>query len=449
MSVKSFLQALFGRRKYSLGYFVDNLPVEDAPLPAEVVLYPPREGAAGEPAVKAGDKVTPGQEIWPGTDAFGGGVAAPVGGEVGSVEPRMAPWGRPVPAVVIKSDGQTPKESKDDGYLNRSADELWERIRKLGVVSLGRPAEPVTRLMGPVKLAEGEADRLFRPVQYVIITAVDQEPMLGVNQQLLRDRGEDLAEGLNLVKKLTDGAALHLAVPVSLHYLASQAVSQAGAQVADVKPVYPRGFPHLLVKDILGVEVPVGRPVRDLGVAVLNVETVLAILGAVRYGLPVTDKVVTVQEQGKAPKNLKVKIGTPVKDILSANCLDVSEGDKLVLGGPLRGWAQVDSEVAVTAEVSGVFVQKGAGVVEAYHDYHCVNCGLCVDACPVGLQPNLLSRCGEFGFVERAEEMDVAGCIECGLCGYVCSAGRPVMQYIQISKAEILKKKKQAEEEAA
>ena len=126
----------------------------------------------------------------------------------------------------------------------------------------------------------------------------------------------------------------------------------------------------------------------------------------------------------------------------------MSEGDKLILGGPLQGWAQVDDDVAVTAEVGGVIVQKGAAV-EWYEDYACVNCGACVDICPVGLQPNLLGRCGEFEFLDRAEEMDIAGCIECGLCGYVCSAGRPVMQYIQVAKVEIDKKKKQAEEEAA
>lgn len=448
MSAKSFLQALFGRRKYSLGYFVDNLPIGDVPLPSEVVLYPPREGEAGGPAVKAGDKVAAGQAIWPGSDAFGGGVHTPAGGEVVSVEPRMAPWGRPVLAVVIKSDGQTPKESKDDGYVNRKPEELWERVKKLGVVTLGLPAVPPAKLMGPVKLAAGDADKLFPPVKYVIVTALDQEPLLGVNQQLLRDRGEDIAEGLSLVKKLTDGAAIHIAVPVSLHYLASQVVSQAGAQIADVKPEYPRGIPHLLIKDILGVEVPIGKPARDLGVAVINVETVLAILGVVRYGLPVTEKVVTVLQQGGTPKNLKVKIGTPVREVLSAGGINMYEGDKLILGGPLMGWAQASDDVAVTAEVGGVIVQKGAAV-EWYEDYACVNCGACVDACPVGLQPNLLGRCGEFEFLERAEEMDIAGCIECGLCGYVCSAGRPVMQYIQVAKVEIDKKKKQAEEEAA
>ena len=64
----------------------------------------------------------------------------------------------------------------------------------------------------------------------------------------------------------------------------------------------------------------------------------------------------------------------------------------------------------------------------------CVRCGACVDACPMGLEPYLLSTYGRLRMWDDARDADVADCIECGSCSWTCPSSRPLLDYIRIAK---------------
>jgi electron transport complex protein RnfC len=65
----------------------------------------------------------------------------------------------------------------------------------------------------------------------------------------------------------------------------------------------------------------------------------------------------------------------------------------------------------------------------------CVNCGRCIDICPVDLQVQLIGRYAEFELFEPTAELGIDQCFECGLCAAVCTARRPLLQYIRLAKA--------------
>ena len=50
----------------------------------------------------------------------------------------------------------------------------------------------------------------------------------------------------------------------------------------------------------------------------------------------------------------------------------------------------------------------------------CINCGQCIDACPVALQPDQLLKLSNAQAWAAAETLDLQRCIECGLCDRVC-----------------------------
>ena len=50
----------------------------------------------------------------------------------------------------------------------------------------------------------------------------------------------------------------------------------------------------------------------------------------------------------------------------------------------------------------------------------CINCGQCIDACPVALQPDQLVKLSNAQEWAAAEALDLQRCIECGLCDRVC-----------------------------
>ncbi|MCH5325872.1 MAG: 4Fe-4S dicluster domain-containing protein, partial [Duncaniella sp.] len=64
--------------------------------------------------------------------------------------------------------------------------------------------------------------------------------------------------------------------------------------------------------------------------------------------------------------------------------------------------------------------------------------GKCVDVCPMGLEPFLVSTLSRLKDFEAAEEEKIANCIECGSCSYICPASRPLVDYIRVGKAKVM-----------
>lgn len=64
----------------------------------------------------------------------------------------------------------------------------------------------------------------------------------------------------------------------------------------------------------------------------------------------------------------------------------------------------------------------------------CIRCGACVDACPMGLEPYLLSTYGRLRMWADAKAADVVDCLECGACSYSCPSSRPLLDYIRLAK---------------
>lgn len=50
----------------------------------------------------------------------------------------------------------------------------------------------------------------------------------------------------------------------------------------------------------------------------------------------------------------------------------------------------------------------------------CINCGRCIDACPVALQPDQLLKVSNAADWIKADALQLQQCIECGLCDRVC-----------------------------
>jgi electron transport complex protein RnfC len=176
-----------------------------------------------------------------------------------------------------------------------------------------------------------------------------------------------------------------------------------------------------------------GLPVY-VGVIVHNVGSIFAIYQAIQHNTPLTERVVTVT--GKKLENASnywVKIGTPIKDLVS-EVGGLPDGTrKIVNGGPMMGKAIKNLDVPVTKGTSGILVipEEEASRGEPRS---CIRCGDCVTVCPMGLEPHLLMDLSEKELFERAFSEDITTCIECGSCSYVCPSHRPLLDYIRFGK---------------
>ncbi|MGL6100831.1 MAG: 4Fe-4S dicluster domain-containing protein, partial [Fusobacteriaceae bacterium] len=177
----------------------------------------------------------------------------------------------------------------------------------------------------------------------------------------------------------------------------------------------------------------------NVGVVVQNTGTAAAVYDAVVHGKPLIEKIVTVSGGAvKKPKNLLVPIGTQISNLLDYCETERDIIDKLIVGGPMMGMAQYTIDVPVIKGTSGVLALTKSET-NPYKPKPCVNCGKCVDVCPMNLVPALYVRLGASSMWQEMKESNVMDCIECGCCAYICPANRPLTECIKLGKASLRK----------
>ena len=182
----------------------------------------------------------------------------------------------------------------------------------------------------------------------------------------------------------------------------------------------------------------------DVGCVVENVATAYAVWDAVVNGRPLTARAITVTGDAvNTPTNWFAPVGTSFADLVAASGGARDNLAKLIAGGPMMGFALPSLEVAMSKTSSGLLLFPRE-CVRPYRSMACINCGRCVEACPLGLMPNELSQAAEADDIDEAENRHVMDCFECGACAYVCPARRPLVQHMRRAKAVITQRRRAA-----
>jgi electron transport complex protein RnfC len=282
-------------------------------------------------------------------------------------------------------------------------------------------------------------------VETLIINIAECEPYLTGDSQLTVEKTKEVILGIDLVAKCVSAKQVIIAIeenkPHAVNAL-QQATSGTPYAVKILTSRYPQGGEKQLVKTILRKEVPRGKLPFDVGTNIQNVSTVYAIYEAVYLSKPLYERVVTVTGSILAdPKNALCRIGTPIKDLI-ALCGPLSEEPaKIIIGGPMMGFAQFTDTVPVIKATTGIIV-LGKKEAQAKEEDYCIRCGACIRECPLGLMPCLINMAVEKGFWEQAQEYGVLDCMECGLCSYVCPGSRRIVQSIRKAKLELARRKR-------
>lgn len=418
-----------------------SLPIEDAPIPPRVFIPLSQHiGAPAEPIVKSGDHVKIGDKIAEARGFVSANIHASVSGIVRAIQPYPHASGRLAPAIEIETSGEDQtfvptKDRKDALALPPQA--LIPFIREAGIVGMGGATFPTH-----VKLSPPED----KPIHSLIINGVECEPYLTADHRLMLERTSEVIEGIAYIRYILNASFSYVAIeankPDAIRRM-KEFINDPDIHVITLPKRYPQGAEKQLIKTILGKEVPAGGGLpMDVGAVVQNVGTTFAIYEAIRWGKPLIERITTVTGHGVAsPKNLRVRIGTPVSDIITYCGGWREPPGKLILGGPMMGINQYDDRVPITKGTSGILLMPREEV-GGYHPHACVRCGRCVTVCPMGLLPNFLGVFSEHGRFADAERLHLLDCIECGSCTYICPAKRPLVQMIRYAKGEVLRRRK-------
>lgn len=413
--------------------------VVEIPLPSEVVIpLHQHTGAPCDSLVKVGDKVLVGQKIGD-TKAFvSAPVHASVAGEVKAVEPRPYFTGTQVMSVVIAvSEKQEMAQfPKGTSVEEATPEDIRKAVREAGIVGMGGAAFPTSVKLSPPP---------DKPIDSVIINGGECEPFLTCDHRNMLEQVDALIKGARLLVKAVGASAVYFGVennkPDAIQLLTEKVSCEEGMEVTPLECKYPQGAEKQLIKAVLNREVPPGKLPMEVGALVQNVGTAIAVYEAVTSGKPLFERVLTVSGPSAAePKNVRVKVGTLASHILE-QCGGIEGAAKVILGGPMTGWAQSSLDVPVVKGTSGILALP-AEMVEEEGWLPCVKCGKCVDHCPMFLYPNFIGTFAEAGRYDQAEAWGALDCFECGVCAYVCPAKRPLVQFVRFAKADIMARRR-------
>lgn len=421
----------------------EHKAIEIAPVPKEVVIPLIQHiGAPCHSVVNVGDDVKVGQMIGESKGFVSAPIHSSVSGKVKKIEIRQSPSGARVKCIIIETDGlQTIDESvKPKGTLEQlSPEEIKEIIKECGLTGMGGAGFPVHVKLSPPQ---------DKPIDIVIVNGAECEPFLTSDHRVMLEMPEKVVTGTKAIMKVLGVEKGVIGVeknkPDAIASMKKAVENEPNITVAELETKYPQGGEKSLIYAVTNREVPSGGLPMDIGVVVQNISTVTAICIAIETGMPVVERVVTVTGSAvKEPKNLIVKMGTSFKDVIDFCGGYSEEAGKLLNGGPMMGIAQFTDEVPVIKGTSGILVlnRKDAEISEASN---CIRCGKCVDICPSGLQPLMISKNSLLGRYEEAENYFAMDCIECGSCSFICPSKRPLVDAIRIAKKEILAKRKRS-----
>ncbi|WP_312811325.1 electron transport complex subunit RsxC [Sedimentibacter sp.] len=418
-----------------------NVPIENAVDPKIVVIPMSQHiGAPCDPLVAVGDTVKVGQKIGESKAFMSVPVHSSVSGTVKKIEPHYVPGGAKVNCIVIESDGNfevhesvQPKGNVED----LTKEQILAIIKEAGMAGMGGATFPTHVKLSPPP---------DKPIDVLLVNGAECEPYLTADHRTMLEQPELILIGIKAIMKALGVSKAYIGIeknkPDAIEVMKEAVANAEGIEVAPLEVKYPQGDEKRLIQAITGRVVPSGGLPMEVGCVVDNAGTVATIGNAIKTGMPLIQRVVTVAGSAvNNPKNLYVRIGTSFKDVIEQCGGYKEEPGKIINGGPMMGIAQFSDEVPVIKGTSGILVfnKKEANLPESQN---CIMCGRCSDICPVYLQPYRISRYSILRDFDSADEFHAADCIECGGCSYICPAKRPLKETISVAKKEILARRK-------
>ncbi|MCC5889949.1 MAG: electron transport complex subunit RsxC [Alkalibacterium sp.] len=416
-----------------------KLPIVDASVP-KIMVFPVAMhiGAPAKPVVEIGDQVKAGQIIAEEGGFVSAHVYSSVSGEVIGLEKRPTVGGE-ADSIIIKNDYQYTKADPivEPGHSHEmSKDDILSTVRKAGIVGMGGATFPTA-----VKLSPPPG----MTIDTLIINGAECEPYSTSDHRVMVEHADEIIDGINLSRKLFPQLKkIYIGIednkPDAIKKMKEAAAEFDDISVRPLKSMYPQGSEKTLIQNLAGREVPPGGLPAEVRCVVANTSTIRSVYRACEYGEPLIERIVSVSGTPvKEPKNLRVKIGTPM-DSLIDDCGGFAEvPGKVFGGGPMMGKTVSDLGVPIIKGTTAVTVltPEEAHIGE---EQDCIMCAECIHVCPVSLQPILISEAFERGNIEKAKELGAMDCIECGNCSFICPSKIPLLENIRSAKAAIKQK---------
>lgn len=326
---------------------------------------------------------------------------------------------------------------------------LLDKIKEAGIVGAGGAGFPTHA-------------KLASQAQFILLNGAECEPLLRVDQQLMRLYPDEIIKGFEAAGRLVGAnkaligiKGKHKEVISILRERIDVLQVDDFLEVKELPDIYPLGDEQVLVHEMTGRIVPeAGIPIQ-VGCVVINTETALNIYHA-SMEESVTEKYITVAGDVPRALTVKVPVGTPIIDVLKLSGIEAFDEYSVIDGGPMMG--------SILPNIDGFVTKKNKGYIILKKQHHlikrkslnieqarrvnrasCEQCRMCTDMCPRYLlghdiQPHKMMRTVNYALEDMEGQQNAYLCCQCNLCElFSCPAGlypKAANQYIKQKLAD-------------
>ncbi|MFA6507139.1 MAG: SLBB domain-containing protein [Treponemataceae bacterium] len=388
-------------------------------------------GTPASPVVFCGDTIKEGMVVGRSEGKESAVIHASIPGKVVKNVVWRMPDGKDSSALVVKLEGSFEKLGKRRelfSWNGMSSADLQRTITEKGVVEMENRGRSVADLLSKARNSNVKT--------LIVVNAVFDDEWLAAERAVLAERAEAVAEGVEIVMKVSSGSALVLSVSKEHQMLATPILDFLSARgihasLAVLSSKYPQ-------RNIRELEIALrsfykGSATEFDNVLPFGMSTLAAVHDAVRFNMPLIERYVAIGgDVVKHPAVLRVRIGTRIGDAIAECGGFIEEPSRIIIGSPLTGRSVYDLDSPITKTTSAVVAvsrrKMGGTTVRA-----CVGCGNCRSVCPVGLDPERLHKLIMLGRYEEATDEGAASCHGCACCAAVCPSRLPLRASILLS----------------
>nr|VFJ47542.1 MAG: electron transport complex protein RnfC [Candidatus Kentron sp. DK] len=394
-------------------------------------------GAPSKPIVRSGQEVVRGEVIAEADGFMSVPLHAPATGiikKIGLLPTARGPKAEAIVLKVHKGANQMVLHESHQDFADMESGDIVKAVQRTGMVGLGGASFPTHVKMSVPK---------DHKVDTVMVNGCECEPYLTTDHRVMLENSLNLFAGIRIAMKAVGAKRAIIGIEDNkadaIKALRAACPEDGSITVGVMKTKYPQGAEKMMLKALLGREVPSGGFPSAVGVSVYNVATLAQLGTLLPRGRGLIERVITVTGPGiEKPGNYLVALGTPLGFLLESLGYHGGGAGHIILGGPMMGVSASSLDVPITKGVAGILVlneeEKAAQAPKQV--WPCIKCAECVKACPIHLNPSHLGMLAAQRHYKTMEEgFHLNDCFECGCCSYVCPAGIPLVQYFRIAKA--------------
>lgn len=362
--------------------------------------------------VKENDYVYKGQIIGRKKDESKLGIFSSVSGRVIDFVFKTYFDGRIIKCVHIENDFKECYESK--------------RKERKDLVLNNNEFVDLLKTNGIVNLSSGEAiyKMYEKRCKTLVVNAFEGDPYFSSVAALLKVHTDEILEAIDAIIKI-NGMDDAIIVLNNLDNISVKCVN-------NYVGTYDRISLVCLDSDIISGnnECLINKLNLDKDKVIVNdIFTIYAIYEALRYDVPLLQRIITVGGDGvKKAQNVLVKNGTSALELI-----EFVGGYKrfnyskmcLVAGSSFTGKSMENDDFVIGLNLSGILAIK---MIDDLEESPCIKCGKCIEVCPKKLNPLLIMNSNSEKVLKK---LRVDDCTGCGMCSYVCPSNILVREKVK------------------